>query len=59
MESVEHLFLSCPFTVSLAYDLFYIHPPPTNISNMFNNWLNGTNKIDKSRIHIGVLDLCW
>jgi hypothetical protein len=26
---------------------------------MFQNWLNGIDKITKGRIHIGVLALCW
>ena len=34
-------------------------PPPTNVTNMFGNWLNGVPKSDKDRIHIGVSALCW
>jgi hypothetical protein len=33
----------------------YNIPPPTNITNMFGNWLNGVDKTDKARIHIGSL----
>lgn len=60
-ETVEHLFISCPFakliwrTVNFTYDL----PPPTNITNMFGNWLNGVDKFNKDRIRIGVSALCW
>lgn len=60
-ETVNHLFLSCPFAkiiwrmVYIAYNI----PPPTNITNMFGNWLNGVQKIDKDRIRIGVSALCW
>jgi hypothetical protein len=61
LESVDHLFLSCPFTriiwrmVYFAYNI----PPPSNITNMFGNWLNGIDKKDKARIRIGVSALCW
>jgi hypothetical protein len=60
-ESVEHLFISCHFArlvwrvVFAAYNI----PPPSNITNMFGNLLNGTDKTDKARIRIGVLALCW
>jgi hypothetical protein len=37
----------------------YNLPPPTNITNMFGNWLNGIPKADKTRICIGVSALCW
>ena len=61
MESIDHLFISCPFAriiwriVYFTYDI----PPPTNITNMFGNWLNGVNKQDKARLRIGVSALCW
>jgi hypothetical protein len=60
-ETVEHLFLSCPFakliwmTVKLTYDL----PAPTNIANLFGNWLGGVDKETKAIIRIGVSALCW
>jgi hypothetical protein len=34
-------------------------PPPTNIKNMFGNWLNGIVKSAKARIRIGVCALVW
>jgi hypothetical protein len=34
-------------------------PPPTNIKNMFGNWLNGIDKSAKARIRIGVCALVW
>jgi hypothetical protein len=37
----------------------YNIPPPTNIINMFGNWLNGVPKEIKDRICIGVSALCW
>ena len=33
--------------------------PPTNIANMFSNWLNGVEKKTKARIRVGVTALCW
>jgi hypothetical protein len=45
-ETVEHLFLSCPFAKILWRIVQYSFnlPPPTNITNMFGNWLNGVEK---------------
>jgi hypothetical protein len=60
-ETVEHLFIPCPFA-SIVWRMIYFTyniPPPTNISNMFGNWLNGVDKTDKARIRIGVSALCW
>jgi hypothetical protein len=60
-ETVEHLFISCPFACivwRMVYFTFNI-PPPTNITNMFSNWLNGVDKTDKARMHIGVSALRW
>jgi hypothetical protein len=60
-ETIEHLFISCPFArllwriVNFAFDL----PPPANVTNMFGNWLNGVDKKSKARIRIGVSALCW
>jgi hypothetical protein len=59
--TIEHLFIDCPLAkllwrmVNFTYDL----PPPTNITNMFDNWLNGVDKKAKYRIHIDVSALCW
>jgi hypothetical protein len=61
LESVEHLFINCPFAQiiwRMIYFAFNI-PPPTNITNMFGNWLNGVDKGNKCRIRIGVSALCW
>lgn len=60
-EMVEHLFIQCPLakliwrTINFAFDL----PPPTNVSNMFGNWLDGVDRKSKARIRIGVSALCW
>ena len=34
-------------------------PPPTNITNMFGNWLRGMQKIDKARVRVGVCAILW
>jgi hypothetical protein len=60
-ETIQHLFIECPLakllwrTVNFTYDL----PPPTNITNMFGNWLNGVDRQSKSFIRIEVSALCW
>ena len=60
-ETVEHLFISCPFARLIWRVVFttYNIPPPTNIKNMFGNWLNGIDKKTKARIRIGVSTICW
>jgi hypothetical protein len=37
----------------------YNIPTPTNIKNMFGNWLNEIDKETKDRIPIGVSIFCW
>jgi hypothetical protein len=37
----------------------YNIPPPSNVTNMFGNWLNGVEKIDKAHIRIGISAICW
>jgi hypothetical protein len=34
-------------------------PPPTNVTNLFGNWLNKINKKIKARISVGVRALVW
>ena len=60
-ETIEDLFLACPFAKLVWRVVFctYNIPPPTNVSNMFGNWLNGVDKKTKARIHIGVSAICW
>jgi hypothetical protein len=60
-ESIEHLFIRCTFARLLwrvVHFTFNI-PPPTNIKNLFGNWLNGVNKQVKLRVRIGVCALMW
>jgi hypothetical protein len=39
--------------VQFTFDI----PPPTNVMNMFGNWLNGVEKQTKARIRVGVCAL--
>jgi hypothetical protein len=39
--------------------LSYNIPPPSNVTNMFGNWLNGVPKTDKKKIRIGVSAIYW
>src|SRR4051812_11349264 len=61
VETIEYLFLSCPFAKIIWRILYFTYniTPPTNITNMFGNWLNGMNKKNKARIRVGVSALCW
>jgi hypothetical protein len=58
---VQHLFLSCPFVRVIWCMIYFTYnlPPPTNITNMFGNWLNGVPKDVKARIRIGIPVMCW
>jgi hypothetical protein len=60
-ESMEHLFISCPFARLIWRVVFaaYNIPPPSNVINIFENWLNATDTTDKASICIGVSALCW
>jgi hypothetical protein len=61
LETVEHLFITCPFAQIIWRMIYFAYniPPPSNITNMFGNWLNGVDKTNKGRIRIGVSALCW
>jgi hypothetical protein len=60
-EIVQHLFISCPFVRIIWRKVYFTYklPPPTKITNMFGNWLNGVPKNAMARIRIGVSALCW
>ena len=60
-ETIQHLFIACPFACliwRLVHLIFNISPP-TNIVNMFGNWLNGIDKKIKAQILVGVCALLW
>jgi hypothetical protein len=60
-ETIDHLFISCSFSrlVWRVVHFTYNIPPPTNINNLFGNWLNGIDKQTKARICVGVCALVW
>jgi hypothetical protein len=43
MEMVHHLFISCPFVRIIWCMIYFTYniPSSANITNMFDNWLNG------------------
>ena len=60
-ESIDHLFISCQlacFVWRVIHFIFNISPP-TNVTDLFGNWLNGVDKKTKSHITIGVCALLW
>jgi exonuclease III len=60
-ETIQHLFLSCPF-VKLIWRILAISfnfSTPTTIANLFGNWLNGVTKKLKGLIRVGVCALVW
>jgi hypothetical protein len=60
-ESIHHLFISCPFArlVWRVVEFTFSLPPPTNITNLFGNWLSVIVKEDRARIRVGVCALLW
>jgi hypothetical protein len=60
-ETIDHLFISCPFAKLIWRKVFFAYniPPPSNITNMVGNWLNGLNKKDKDHIRIGISAIYW
>jgi hypothetical protein len=60
-ETIDHLFISCPFSrlVWRVVHFTFSIPPPSNITNLFGNWLNGIDKKTKERIRVGVCALVW
>jgi hypothetical protein len=60
-ESIQHLFFDCHFAkfiwkiVHVSFNL----SPPTNIHNIFSDWLKGINMKLKYKIIVGASALCW
>jgi hypothetical protein len=60
-EIIQHLFITCPLArivwriVHTAFNII----PPTNITNLFGNWLVVESKLDKVQIWVGVCALIW
>ena len=61
MFSIHHLFIACPFArlLWMVVEFSFNLPPPTNMTNMFGNWLRGVDKLDKVQIRVGVRALLW
>jgi hypothetical protein len=60
-ETIQHLFFSCPFA-KIIWRIIYMTfnlPPPSSVSNLFGNWLNGVPKKDKGHIRVSVCALLW
>lgn len=60
-ESIQHLFLSCHLARIIWRIIFitFNFPPPTSITNLFGNWLNGVEKKLKAHMRMGVSAFCW
>jgi hypothetical protein len=60
-ESINHLFFDCPFAKLIwrVIQFTFNIPPPTNVTNMLGNGLNGVGKTTKVRIRIGFSALMW
>ena len=59
-ESIDHLFISCPLVTHIwrLIHLFFSISPPTSVANLFGHWLNGVDKMTKSRICVIFSFLC-
>jgi hypothetical protein len=55
-ETIDHLFISCSFArlVWRVVHFTYSIPPPTNVNNLFGNWLSEIDKQINARIRVGV-----
>ena len=60
-ETINNLFFDCPFArlVWRVVHFTFNIAPPTNSTNMFGNWLNGTDKDTKARIRVGTCAIVW
>ena len=60
-ETIHNLFISCSFA-RVIWRIVHMNfniTPPTSITNLFGNWLNGVRKRDKTQIRVGVCALLW
>jgi hypothetical protein len=56
-ETSQHLFFSCPFS-KILWCIIYMDfniTPPSDITNLFANWLNGVAKKHKEHIRVSFL----
>jgi hypothetical protein len=60
-ETIKHLFFECHFarsiwsTIQIASTLY----PPSSVSNIFGNWLQGIDIRDRTHIRVGAIALLW
>jgi hypothetical protein len=60
-ETIDHLFITCPFSRLVWRIVYFTYniPPPSNVTNVFGNWLNVVDKKTKARIRVGLCALIW
>jgi hypothetical protein len=60
-ETIQHLFLDCPFARTIWRIVFYATnlQQPRSIHHMFGSWLNNQQSKLKNLIWVGVAALCW
>ena len=60
-ETIQHLFIECPFAkvVWRTLHMTFSITPPSNINNLFGNWLGGVDKKTKTHIRVGVCAILW
>lgn len=60
-ETIEHLFISCPFVIKIWRLLHFTFniSPPASLSHMLGGWLHGVHKHDRRRIRIGTCAFFW
>ena len=60
-ETIQHLFLDCPFAKMIWRIIFYATNlrQPRSIAHMFGTWLDNQYKKIKPLIWVGLAALCW
>jgi hypothetical protein len=60
-ESIHHLFFECPLAKTVWRMIFmtFSLSPPSNVTNLFGNWLSGIAKKDLVYIRVGVCAILW
>jgi hypothetical protein len=60
-ETIKHLFFECQ-VVQITWNIVQVATnlyPPYNISNIFDSWLWGINKVLKPLAMLGATPICW
>ena len=60
-ETIQHLFLECPFAKMIWKIIFFATnlTQPRSINHMFGTWLHNRHKMAKGLIWVGVAAMCW